>query len=102
MYNGGFLMFKKRGQKKGEKPDIQHIVLSAVGVMEDELNGPVPFDDISFCLRVDLKSKIKDAQLMEILDQVKASGLCIQVQNGWQLTPEGEDIVDNVLNNYEF
>jgi len=92
-------MFKKRGQKKTEKPDIQQMVLSAVGVMEDELCGPAPVDDISFCLRVDLKSKIKDAQILEILNQAKTSGLCIQIQNGWQLTPEGEEIVDNVLSN---
>jgi len=54
----------------------QNQVLVALGVMEDELGGSVPIDEIVFSLRVDFKREA----------------------NGWSLTKEGGKICDEFLN----
>ncbi|MHA1612942.1 MAG: hypothetical protein ACTSVZ_02780 [Promethearchaeota archaeon] len=92
-------MFKKRGTKKQNKVEKGELVLSALGVMQDETNRPVSADDISFCLQIDFKQKMKDVQVVELLQESQTKGLCSVSDLGWKLTPTGEQVVDSCLKN---
>ncbi len=74
------------------------VVLSALGVMEDELSGPAPIEEIGFCLRVDFQNKMDDSTINSYLEENRDLGYCKNAGNGWRLTSEGEKIVDNYLN----
>ena len=90
-------MFKK----KPPKNDELLMVLAAVGIMQDEFSYAVPIDEITFCLRVDFKQKIKDLELLSILNEGLAGEYCIQENNGWYLTSEGASLADEYLANYQ-
>ncbi|MHA1675319.1 MAG: hypothetical protein ACTSYI_17040 [Promethearchaeota archaeon] len=92
-------MFKKRGTKKQNKVEKDELVLSALGVMQDETNRPVSTDDISFCLQIDFKQKMKEAQVVELLQESKTKGFCSVSDQGWKLTLSGEQVVDSCLEN---
>ncbi len=77
----------------------QKEVLAALGVMEDELVGPVPIDELSYCLRVDFGIQKEEAKILEILTESETLGLCKKAAGGgWTLTPEGGKFCDNYLN----
>ncbi len=77
----------------------QKEVLAALGVMEDELVGPVPIDELSYCLRIDFGIQKEEAKILEILTESENLGLCKKAPGGgWTLTPEGGKFCDNYLN----
>lgn len=78
--------------------DEQRIVIAATGVMEDELGGRVPIDEIVFSLRVDFDIKKSEEEVREILNSVENLGLVKQEGNGWILTSEGSRVCDDFLN----
>ena len=92
-------MAKKRVSKKKTESSESHMVIAALGVMQDEFNGPVPTDEISFCLRIDFKRKIKEATLLTLLNQAVDSKHIEKIQQGWLLTSDGSKIADQVLKN---
>lgn len=94
---GDISMFKKRSSKKNQPIKEDHIILAALGVMNDEFNSPVPIDEINFCLRVDFNHKIKDFQLLSILNHSINSNLIEKSPKGYALTSDGEKIADSVL-----
>jgi hypothetical protein len=87
---------KMNGSSSGDQAQI----LAALGVMEDELCNPVPLDEISFCLRVDFKTKKDENQILSLLSEAETLGYCKKVQNSWSLTPQGGKIADNYLNSH--
>ena len=97
-------MAKKRKLQK--KPHVKsnltenQFILSALGVMGDEICGPVPTDELNFCLRVDFKVKMKDEKLLSLLNQALNSNQVEKLQNNWQLTSEGAIIADNILEKF--
>ncbi len=76
----------------------QNEVLAALGVMEDELGGPVPIDEIAFSLRVDFNIRKSDDEIHQILTGVEKLNLVKRDANGWSLTNEGGRICDDYLN----
>ncbi len=91
-------MFKKKPQKRDEIL----MVLAAVGVMQDEFSyAAVPIDEITFCLRVDFKQKIKDLELLSILNECLAGDYCVRENNSWYLTSEGANLADEYLASYQ-
>ena len=90
-------MFKKRAMKKVPTIKDDQLMLAAIGVMNDEFNGPVPMDEINFCLRIDFKCKIKDSMLLSLLNYAINSNMIIKEPNGYLLTPQGDNIADEVL-----
>jgi hypothetical protein len=78
--------------------DEQRIVIAATGVMEDELGGRVPIDEIVFSLRVDFDIKKSEEEVRKILKGVENLGLVKQEGNGWILTSEGSRVCDDFLN----
>lgn len=76
----------------------QNQVLVALGVMEDELGGPVPIDEIVFSLRVDFNIRKDDAKVHQILRSIENLNLVKREANGWNLTKEGGKICDEFLN----
>ncbi len=76
----------------------QHQVIGALGVMEDELGGSVPIDEIAFSLRVDFDIRMSEENVLKILTEVEELGLVKKDVNGWLLTNEGGKICDDYLN----
>ncbi|MFX0080656.1 MAG: hypothetical protein ACFE94_02785 [Candidatus Hodarchaeota archaeon] len=76
----------------------QNQIIAALGVMEDELGGAVPIDDIVFSLRVDFSTRKSDTEVHEVLRSVENLNLVKRDSNGWTLTTEGGKICDEFLN----
>jgi len=76
----------------------QKQVIAALGVMEDELGGAVPIDEVVFSLRVDFSIRKVEEEVNEILNNVENLGLVRRESNGWILTSEGGRVADEYLN----
>lgn len=76
----------------------QNQVLVALGVMEDELGGSVPIDEIVFSLRVDFNIRKDEAEVHGILGGIENLNLVKREANGWSLTKDGGKICDEFLN----
>ncbi len=91
-------MVKIQGIKYDSKNKEMFDVLAALGVIEDEfLSKPAPLDEINFCLRVDLKIKMKDHTLIAVLNQALIRGFAEKVTGGYNLTEQGGQVVDEYL-----
>ncbi|MBY8987860.1 MAG: hypothetical protein KGD61_05350 [Candidatus Lokiarchaeota archaeon] len=73
-------------------------VIAALGVMEDELGGPVPLDEIVFSLQIDFTIKKSEEEVLIILRSAEELNLARKDSNGWTLTVEGEKVCDDYLN----
>ncbi len=76
----------------------QNQIIAALGVMEDELGGPVPIDEIIFSLRVDFNIRKSEDEVHIILASTENLNLVKRDANGWSLTIEGGKICDDYLN----
>ena len=76
----------------------QNQIIAALGVMEDELGGAVPMDEIVFSLRVDFNVRKAEPEVHKILSEVEDLNLVKKESNGWILTNEGGKICDDYLN----
>ena len=76
----------------------QHQIIAAIGVMEDELNDSVPFNEINHCLKEDFNISKRDEEIQKILYDIENLHLVEKQPNGWVLTNEGEKICDVYLN----
>ena len=76
----------------------QNQIIAALGVMEDELGGPVPLDEIVFSLRVDFSIRKSEDDVHRILTGAEDLNLVKRDSNGWSLTSEGGRICDDYLN----
>ncbi|MFW9942007.1 MAG: hypothetical protein ACFFFT_13270 [Candidatus Thorarchaeota archaeon] len=76
----------------------QNQIIAALGVMEDELGGAVPIDEIVFSLRVDFNIRKSELEVLDILRSVENLSLVKRDTNGWALTSEGGKICDEYLN----
>jgi hypothetical protein len=76
----------------------QQQIIAALGVMEDELGGPVPLDEIVFSLRIDFNIRKTEDEVLDILKSTEELNLARIDSNGWSLTVEGEKVCDNYLN----
>lgn len=81
-----------------ETMTIQHQIIAAMGVMEDELGEAVTIYDISDCLRDDFNKKYTEDQLQKILQDVENLNLVKKEPKGYILTSEGGRIADAYLN----
>ncbi|MBD3342729.1 MAG: hypothetical protein GF353_26770 [Candidatus Lokiarchaeota archaeon] len=75
-----------------------HQVVAAIGVMEDELNNPVPIDQIKLSLKLDFNIDKNDQELTKILTNIESLLLIKRTAEGWQLTEDGEKICDAFIN----
>ncbi|MFX1258015.1 MAG: hypothetical protein ACFFAN_09155 [Promethearchaeota archaeon] len=76
----------------------QHQIVAAIGVMEDEIGGPVQIHEIEQILQVDFKTRKTQEKIQEILNEIIHLNLIKKESNGWSLTREGERICDTYLN----
>jgi len=76
----------------------QNQIIAALGVMEDELGGSVPIDEIVFSLRVDFGVRKTEDEVHSVLANVEKLNLVKRNTNGWSLTNEGGKICDDFLN----
>ena len=76
----------------------QNQIIAALGVMEDELGGAVPIDEIAFSLKIDFNFRKTEAEVHDILKDVEKLNLVKRDSNGWTLTSEGGKICDEFLN----
>ena len=76
----------------------QQQIIAALGVMEDELGGPVPLDEIVFSLLIDFNIRKTEEEVHNILTSTEELNLAKKDSNGWTLTVEGEKVCDDYLN----
>ncbi len=76
----------------------QQKVIAALGVMEDELGGTVPVDEVVFSLKVDFNARLTEEEVLKVLKDVEELGLAKRDEDGWILTREGGKICDDYLN----
>lgn len=76
----------------------QKDIIAALGVMEDELGGPVPIDEIIFSLRVDFNIQKTELEVQNIISGIENLGLIKHESNGWVLSNEGGRVCDDYLN----
>ncbi|MHA1477683.1 MAG: hypothetical protein ACTSPU_05745 [Promethearchaeota archaeon] len=76
----------------------QQQIIAALGVMEDELGGPVPLDEIVFSLQIDFNIRKTEEEVHNILTSTEELNLARKDSNGWTLTVEGEKVCDDYLN----
>jgi len=76
----------------------QNQIIAALGVMEDELGGPVPIDEVIFSLRVDFNIRKTEDEVHTLLNNTENLNLVKRESNGWSLTTEGGRICDDYLN----
>jgi hypothetical protein len=76
----------------------QQQIIAALGVMEDELGGPVPLDEIVFSLQIDFNIRKSEEKVHNILTSTEELKLAKKDSNGWSLTVEGEKVCDDYLN----
>jgi len=77
---------------------VQQQMIAALGVMEDELGGPVPLDEIIFSLRIDFNIRKTEEEVHEILSSTEDLSLVKREADGWTLTAEGGKVCDDFLN----
>ena len=92
-----WLLSEVSSEMEKDMGDQQQIV-AALGVMEDELGGAVPVDEVVFSLKVDFNVRLDEEEVLEILKNVEELGLVKRDSDGWILTREGGRICDEFLN----
>ncbi len=92
-----WLLNEVSNKMEGAIGDQQQII-AALGVMEDELGGPVPLDEIVFSLRIDFNIRKTEEEVHNILTNTEDLNLAKKDSNGWTLTVEGEKVCDDYLN----
>ncbi|GAB4331314.1 MAG: hypothetical protein Kow0069_38940 [Promethearchaeota archaeon] len=80
--------------------EAQRVLIAAVGVIEDELAGPAPIDEIVYCLRRDFGSQRSEEEVALMLNYARDLGYVVQAGTGWSLTAEGNRICNNYLNSH--
>jgi hypothetical protein len=76
----------------------QNQVLAVLGVMEDDIGGAVPIDEIVFSLKTDFNTTKLEGDVLNILKNVESLNLVKRESSGWILTPEGSKLCDEYLN----
>ena len=80
----------------------QNQIIAALGVMEDELGGPVPIDEIVFSLRVDFNIRKTDDEVHTLLNNVENLNLVRRESNGWILTTEVNKLRTSLISDFKF
>ncbi len=92
-----WLLDEVSNEMKGNIGEQQQMI-AALGVMEDELGGPVPLDEIIFSLRIDFNIRKTEEEVHEILSSTEDLSLVKRESDGWTLTAEGGKVCDDFLN----
>ena len=95
--NYPWLLDEVSNEMKGNIGEEQQMI-AALGVMEDELGGPVPLDEIIFSLRIDFNIRKTEEEVHEILSSTEDLSLVKRESDGWTLTLEGGKVCDDFLN----
>ncbi len=77
--------------------ELEKAVIAGVGVMEDELAGPVRVEDVVKSVIQDFRKSINEIELFSILDKLERQGFIHKQGIGWVLTVEGSEICDQTL-----
>ena len=77
--------------------DLEKAVIAGVGVMEDELAGPVRVEDVVKSVIVDFRKNINEIELFSILDRIERQGFVQKRGIGWVLTLKGSEVCDQTL-----
>ncbi|MHA1379439.1 MAG: hypothetical protein ACTSRG_13780 [Candidatus Helarchaeota archaeon] len=79
--------------------ELEKAVIAGVGVMEDELAGPVRVEDVVKSVIVDFRKNVNEIELFSILDRLERQGFIHKQGIGWVLTVEGSEVCDETLTN---
>ena len=76
---------------------IEYAVITALGVIEDDIGEPVSIDEILLSLRADIKIKLNVSKIAGILQKLEKEGYVKNNQNKYSLLDSGGEIVDAFL-----
>ena len=76
---------------------VEDAVIAGVGVMEDELAGPVRVEDVVKSVIVDFRKNVNEIELFSILDKIERQGFIQKRGIGWVLTIKGSGVCDQTL-----
>jgi hypothetical protein len=76
---------------------VEDAVIAGVGVMEDELAGPVRVEDVVKSVIVDFRKNVNEIELFSILDKIERQGFIQKRGIGWVLTIKGSELCDQTL-----
>ncbi len=76
---------------------VEDAVIAGVGVMEDELAGPVRVEDVVKSVIVDFRKNVNEIELFSILDKIERQGFIQKRGIGWVLTIKGSEVCDQTL-----
>ncbi len=80
--------------------EVQHQVIAAIGVMEDELGHSVKPSEVVTSLKSDFGINKTVQEIEKILIDIGNLGYVENAKLGWSLTGEGEIICDEYLNKF--
>jgi hypothetical protein len=77
--------------------DLDQATIAGVGIMEDELAGPVRAEDVIKSVIIDFRKNVSEIQLYSILDRLERQGYIQRRGIGWVLTAKGAEVCDSTL-----
>ena len=76
---------------------VEDAVIAGVGVMADEMAGPVRVEDVVKSVIVDFRKNLNEIELFSILDRIERQGFIQKRGIGWVLTVKGSEVCDQTL-----
>ncbi|MBY9005164.1 MAG: hypothetical protein KGD63_00215 [Candidatus Lokiarchaeota archaeon] len=93
-------LLEEVSNEMSEVMENEQQIISALGIMEDELGESVPLNDILYSLKNDFDIRKSENELKEILENLIPLDLVKKSENKWSLTNEGGRICDDYLNRF--
>ncbi len=77
--------------------DLDQATIAGVGIMEDELAGPVRAEDVIKSVIIDFRKNVSELEIYSIMDRLERQGYIQRRGVGWVLTAKGAEVCDSVL-----
>ncbi|MHA1271164.1 MAG: hypothetical protein ACTSPY_15325 [Candidatus Helarchaeota archaeon] len=77
--------------------DLDQATIAGVGIMEDEIAGPVRAEDVIKSVIVDFRKKVSEIEIYSMMDRLERQGYIQRRGVGWVLTAKGAEVCDSIL-----
>ena len=77
--------------------DLDQATIAGVGIMEDEITGPVKAEDVIKSVIIDFRKNVSEIEIYSILDRLERQGYIQRRGIGWVLTAKGAEVCDSTL-----
>lgn len=77
--------------------DLDQVTIAGIGIMEDELAGPVRAEDVIKSIIIDFRKNVSEIEIYSIMDRLERQGYIQRRGIGWVLTAKGAEVCDSIL-----